>query len=395
MGRRTIAILLLVGGLLLLLVVAGFLLLQEDEPPTDDATAAPVAEEDVTAEVDETPAAPEADEAEVAEGPLVEVVVSLQTVPRGWQMTEAELTTDLRRAELVGENVITDIDDAIGRYARTDIFQGQTLTEDSLVGDPTLAGVEEYGPSSLIPEGYVAQAVPMDRLSSVDYSMAAGDLIDVMITFHISEVDPEFQTLLPNSAVFQFEETAVGVDENGETITERPEPVILDPFGRFETLPNGDLAFTLPSEPQRPLRIGMIVQAAKVIQVGPWVPQDGPQTPTPTPTPNPEATPTPEAGTVPTATPTPPDVVLLALSPQQQLLLRYAIETGADIDYAIRSVEDGQIYGVQNVDFRYLLDRFDIDVPLDFEYTAEQPILVTVTPTPLAGEETTTPADEQ
>ncbi len=384
MGRRTIAILLLVGGLLLLLIVAGYLLLQDDDLPTNNDTTPPVAEEGVP-EVDESSPPPPVDDVE--EGPLVEVVVSLQTVPRGWQMTEAELTTDLRRAELVGENVITNIDDVIGRYARTDIFQGQTLTKDALVGDPTLAGVEEYGPSSLIPEGYVAQAVPMDRLSSVDYSMEAGDLIDVMITFHISQVDPEFQTLLPNSAVFIFEETTVGVDDDGQAISEQPEAIILDPYGRVETLPNGDLAFILPSEAQRPLRIGMIVQAAKVIQVGPWVPQEGPQTPTPTPTPNPEMTPTPEAGAVPTATPAPPDVVLLALSPQQQLLLRYAIETGADIDYAIRSVGDGQIYGVQNVDFRYLLDRFNIEVPLDFEYTAEQPILVTVTPTPLANDE--------
>src|SRR5690606_33768878 len=115
MGRRTIAILLLVGGLLLLLIVAGYLLLQDDDLPTNNDTTPPVAEEGVP-EVDESSPPPPVDDVE--EGPLVEVVVSLQTVPRGWQMTEAELTTDLRRAELVGENVITNIDDVIGRYAR-------------------------------------------------------------------------------------------------------------------------------------------------------------------------------------------------------------------------------------------------------------------------------------
>lgn len=134
------------------------------------------------------------------------------------------------------------------------------------------------------------------------------------------------------------------------------------------------------------MRVSMLLQAAKVIQVGPWTPQDGPQVPTPTPTPDPEATPTPEAGTVPTPTPIPPDVLLLALSPQQQLLLRYALETGADVDYALRGVEDGQLFNVENVDINYLLSRFGIEVPLDYEYTAEQPALVTVTPTPEGGE---------
>lgn len=378
MGRRAIAILLLVGGLLLLLVVAGFFLLQGDEP-ADETTPAPVAEEDVTPGAEGT-AAPEPD-AQESPPAMVEVVVSLQTVPRGWQMTETELTTDLRRAELVGDNVITDIDDAVGKYVRTDVFQGQTLTEDVLVSDLTLAGVEDYGPSSLIPEGYVAQAVPLDRLSSIGYGVNSGDLVDVMITFHISEVDPEFQTLLRNSAAFLFEGTPN--EETGETALNI---LLLDPFGRFETLADGSLAFITPSEDQRPMRVSMLLQAAKVIQVGPWTPEDGPQVPTPTPTPDPEATPTPEAGTVPTPTPVPPDVLLLALSPQQQLLLRYAIETGADVDYALRSVEDGQLFNVENVDLNYLLSRFGIEVPLDYEFTAEQPALVTVTPTPEGGE---------
>src|SRR5690606_31844852 len=122
-----------------------------------------------------------------------------------------------------------------------------------------------------------------------------------------------------------------------------------------------------PSERRRPVRVAMLIQAAKVIQVGPWSEIDAPMVPTATPTPDPEATPTPEAGAIPTATPTPPDVVLLALSPQQQLLLKYAVESGADIDYALRGVDNGQIFGVENVDINYLLQRFNIEVPIDYD----------------------------
>ena len=377
MGRRTIAILLLVGGLLLLLVVAAFFLLQGgDEPEVAETT--PVVEDDVTPGAEGTTPAPSAPQETPSASTLIEVVVSLQTVPRGWQMTEAELTTDMRRAELVGDNVITNIEDAIGKYTRNEVFQGQTLTKDVLVGDPRLAGVEDYGPSSLIPPGFVAQAVPMDRLSSVGFGMGEGDLVDVMITFLVTEIDPEFQTILENSAVFFLEG-----QPNEETGEAQRTIFLLDPFGRFETLPNGDLTLLSPSESQRPTRVSIIIQAAKVIQIGPWTEMQGPVVPTPTPTPDPAATPTPEVGAVPTATPPPSDVVLLALSPQQQLLLKYAVETNADIDYALRGVDNGQIFGVENVDINYLLQRFNIEVPVDFGYTLEAdlvPINPTATP---------------
>lgn len=376
MGRRAIAILLLIGGLLLLLVVAAFFLLQDTDQPASvpDTPVADVAA-DGTPSPEET-ASPDIVDQEPSAGTLVEVVVSLQTVPRGWQMTEAELTTDMRRAELVDENVVVNIEDVVGKYARTEIFQGQTLTTDVLVGDPRLAGTDEYGPSSLIPAGAVAQAVPLDRLSSVGYGIAPGDFVDVMVNFYVSAVDPEFQTLLQNSAAFFLE--GPPDEETGET---QRTVFVLDPFGRFEALPNGDLTLLTPSERRRPVRVAMLIQAAKVIQVGPWNEVGAPEVPTATPTPDPEATPTPEAGVIPTATPTPPDVVLLALSPQQQLLLKYAVESGADIDYALRGVDNGQIFGVENVDINYLLQRFNIEVPIDYDFTVE-PVLVTVTPTP-------------
>jgi Flp pilus assembly protein CpaB len=381
MGRRPIAILLLVGGLVILVVVAVVLLLNRSEEPNDVVveTSIPVTEGEGTPGTPVT-SAPEAAEGAPEGTPrLVPVVVSVQTVPRGWQMTTAELEVDLRRSDFVGDNVITSIDDVVGKYARTDIFQGQTVTNDLLVSDPRLSGIEDYGPSSLIPEGFVAQAVPMDRLSSVAYGFDNGDFVDIMVTFMVAEVDPEFQTLLRNSASFILEEPA---GEEGTTVRQ---VYTIPAFGRFDELPTGDLGLVLPSEEtQRPMRVSIILQGAKVVNVGTWSPADAPSIPTPTPTPNPEATPTPEAGAVPTATPTPPDVVLLALSPQQQLFLRYALDVGADVDYALRSVEDGQVFSIENVDLTYTLQRFNIEIPVDFEYTVE-PVLVTVTPPP-AGE---------
>jgi Flp pilus assembly protein CpaB len=379
MGRRTLAILFLIGGLLLLGLIA-FLYLSGGlgGNGTPDVVDVPTPEVEVgegtpqPVAVQPTPAV----SGEVSD--LISVVVSIQTVPRGWRMTEEELALDLRRADEVGNNVITNLEDAVGLYARTDIFQGETLTFDALIKDPTLAGVEEYGPSSLIPEGYVAQGVPMDRLSSVAYGLAAGDFVDVMVTFLIYEIDEEFQTLLQNSAAFVFETVTPGGEDGGEPQVDQS-ILILDPFGRFETLPNGDLALITPSEEQRPVQVSFVLQGAKVIQVGPYFPPDIVAVPTPTPTPDPGATPTPEAGVVPTATPLPPDVIVLAMTPQQQLVMKYAVESAANIDYALRGPDDGQVYAVDNIDLNYFLSRFNIEPPIDYGYTVS-PVFATVTP---------------
>lgn len=349
-GRRLIAILVGVAGLLILVVVVLALVLQSDQPEVVEVVASPGAEGTLAPEVTPSPTiAPDVT--------MVEVVVSLQTVPRGWQMTEAELATDMRLASEVKSNVITRIEDAIGLYARNQIYQGETLTTDSLVKDPTLIGIENYGPSSLVPPGWVAMAVPLDRLSSVAYALDAGDSIDIMLTFTLNALDQEFQTLLFNSATFFLQEQ----DEilPGETT---PNIFVIDPYGRFETLATGDVAHIGPSEDtQRPYPVSVILQNARVINVGTWVPPEPARPPTPTPEPD-APTPTP-GGPPPTPTPPPPDVLLLALPPQQQLFMKYALEVTADVDYALRGINDGQQYAFQNVEINYLLEQFGITVP--------------------------------
>jgi hypothetical protein len=198
-------------------------------------------------------------------------------------------------------------------------------------------------------------AVPMDRLNSVAYGFAPGDSVDIMLSFTLNPVDQDFQTLLFNSATFYLQ-------QEGEEGTTTSNIFVIDPYGRFETIATGDLAHIGPSEdPQRPIPVSIILQNARVIEVGTYEPSVPAIPPTPTPDPN-EPTPTP-GGPPPTPTPPPPDVTLLALPPQQQLFLKYALETNGDIDFALRSVGDGQLYTVQQVDINYLLQQFGINVP--------------------------------
>ncbi|NJN53593.1 MAG: hypothetical protein HC804_01865 [Anaerolineae bacterium] len=269
---------------------------------------------------------------------------------------------------------------------RTDIFQGQTLTRDKLAGDITEIVTSEYGPSSLIPPGFVAQAVPLSTfrldpggaIASVGYGVSEGDYVDILLLFDMRQIDEEFQTLLPNDlALFVTVEVE---DTNEKRFLE------IDPYGNFEELPTGDTVHIRPREFQRPYIVGVVIQNAKVIQVGKYeLPVSAAsQIATPTPTALPEGAPTPTPGapsSFPTSTPTPPEVLVVALQPQQQLLLRYALEVGADVDFALRGINDGQLYPVENVDLNFLLQRFNIEIPPDFGYTLDTNYYI-ITPTP-------------
>jgi Flp pilus assembly protein CpaB len=387
MNRRTIAIIVFIVGIVLLAVVGlSFLNSQGAGQADETPTPQPEVNELGTPIATEEGAPPPVDEQIPSDlPPMMEVVVSLQTVPRGWLITENELTTDLRVADAIPSNVITQIEDVVGKFARTDIFQGETITFDDLAEDITLIGQNEFGPSSLIPPGFIAASIPIDRLSSVAYGASEGDYVDIMITFLFSEIDREFQSYLLNSGIVIIEE----IDpESGEPSVEI---VVIPQLGIFEELATGEIAHVRPSEDQRPIPITMILQNARVIQVGQFVPPEDVTVPTPTPeVVEGEETPTPEAGEIPpTATP-PPGVLVVALSPQQQLFLKYAVESTADIDFALRGVNDGQLYEVENMDLLSFMERYNIEVPPNTNFTlditrmpseGESPAAVQPTPT--------------
>lgn len=389
MNRRNFAILIFIVALLILGLLGVVYVMQSNsgQPAQGQADIPPGAEIPPGSETTPIPGM----EPGQPMPELFDVVVSIQTVPRGYRLTENELVLEKRLPEDIPSNVITNLADAVGLYARKDIYQGETLTYDALVQDPTILGQSEYGPSSLIPPGFVAAAVPMNRLSSVAYGLDTGDFVDIMLSFVFYQIDEQFQTYLQNAAVFFLEDVQQAIEAGEGEDLGTQEVVIIAPYGRFEALPTGDLAHIAPSESQRPVQVSMILQNAKVIQVGEWFPPAAVQGPTPTPSPVPANT-TPEPTPFqPGPSPTPqPKVLLLALSPQQQLFLKYAVESNAVITFALRGVQggvpDNQLYSVQNVDINYLLQRFNIEVPPNFNYSVDTVIEErAITPTPLSA----------
>lgn len=63
-----------------------------------------------------------------------------------------------------------------------------------------------------------------------------------------------------------------------------------------------------------------------------------------------------------------PDAILLAVAPQEALILKYLIDAGAPMDLLLRSPGNNSLLAVVPVDEQFLIDYFqlDLDVPLNF-----------------------------
>lgn len=63
-----------------------------------------------------------------------------------------------------------------------------------------------------------------------------------------------------------------------------------------------------------------------------------------------------------------PDAILLAVAPQEALILKYLIDSGAPMDILMRSPGNNSLMAVTPVDEQYLIDYFqlDIEAPLNF-----------------------------
>jgi hypothetical protein len=123
----------------------------------------------------------------------------------------------------------------------------------------------------------------------------------------------------------------------------------------------------------------LTVQAAKVIRVGPWIEPPPPPPPA-------------EGEQAPTPTPALPDIVTLAVTPQDALVLLWLRQSFIYSEMALRAAgEENADHLTEAVTLQYMLTRFNIAVPPKIEFVMsasdreqqlEQELLNTPTPTP-------------
>lgn len=314
---------------------------------------------------------------------MVEIVVAFQNLPRGITIPEDGVGTQLWPREALPEEgnyfLASERDLVIGQIARTDIVRGAPILSRQLVENLYEVAADGSDAAAILNglpdnQNWVAVSIPLDPsgIGQVAYGIQDGDWVDVILSFLFVDVDPTFQTRMPNniSLITRLEtgELSIGAPRQG-----RPEASTLTPEG----------VLLGPSEPsQRPRLVTQrTVTNAFVVHVG-YFPEGGQfigGTPTPMeiatlpPPPGDETDPanqTPD----PTETPYAPVIITLAVSPQDALVLTWAVDSQIPITLALRAAGDTSTTNTQPVTLDYMIRTFNAEPPNALEFALEPPI---------------------
>jgi len=300
---------------------------------------------------------------------LVECVIAVQQIPRGFAIPPNAVTTRPWPEVSAPASAIFNLESVIGKKARTDIFREQPILTNMLVDD--LANLANVGSdaAAVLPNNRVAVSVPMDRITSVAYAIQPGDRVDVMVTLLFVNVDPVFQTIEPNTVTLQ--NAATGVTTAGIEGYERVD--------LREQVGEEIIKYIVgPSERQRPRMVTQrTVQEALVVWVGDF-PISGRLffvVPSPTPVPTVDESGSGNAGGNATEQPTPipprPDIITLAVSPQDAVVLTWMMEARLPITFALRSATSTSQVPTDPVNLQYITETFRIDIPGNLDYSIE------------------------
>ncbi|MEO1441407.1 MAG: SAF domain-containing protein, partial [Chloroflexota bacterium] len=302
---------------------------------------------------------------------LVNIVIAVQELPRGFRIPANAVTIRPWPEESVPFNAVLEVENVVNKIARTDIFREQPILSNMLVDDfenlaNDLARVGSDA-AAILPDTLVAIAMPVDRITSVAYAVQDGDRVDVIVSMLFVDVDEAFQSIEPSNLTLFTENEDGGID------------LLSGVAGRPDTINIGSGGVIIsPSEPQRPrLLTQRTIQDALVVKTGEF-PIDGrfigiPPTPTPVPVEDDEEA---EEDGPPPPTPVPPrpDILTLGLTPQDAVLLVWAIEARLPLTLALRSATDTRRVPTEPVTLDYFMSEYRITVPAKRDYSIEPAI---------------------
>ncbi len=319
------------------------------------------------------------------------VVVVTQQVQRGDIITPDKLDYYDQPSDLVLPTMYMDVNQVVGKMARYTL-DPYTIVTSNLITDSPLT--EQGSDDALfITPGMVAVSIPVSRLSSVSYAPQRGDHVNVIVTMLFVDLDTEWQTILPNWTGNVIGPGGGAILEGGSTVPNTALTTLLgQPFrgaaeqGRSANDSSGQTFYLLPSEGQRPRLVSQtLVQDVIVLQMGNFLtPAEKAAleatAPAPTATPEPGAQQPAQATPMPTAVPAPPDVITLIVSPQDAVTLNYLVYGGAQLTLVLRNPKDTQTTGTEAVTLSYLLDQYNIPIPVKLPYGFQPAVTDLVSP---------------
>ncbi|MGB7873608.1 MAG: SAF domain-containing protein [Anaerolineales bacterium] len=291
----------------------------------------------------------------------VKIYIAGQNIPQGETITEDVLATiDIPQESVVSVMFTEDQRaDLVNKVARYPIDQGVVITR-SMVSDGTVAaGGPEW--ASNIPQGMTAIAIPTSRLESVAFGVRDGAHVDLSACFLFVDVDPSFQTELPNHVSGLIApETAAEGQAPGITLSVTGDGGVQGRTEVESAFQQG--IYVIPSEGQRPrLVCQMILQNVAVLKLGTFA---LPQTTQPVAD---QADPEAQAAQPQEI----PDVVTLIVTPQDSVTLSYLVYGGAKITMSLRNVLDESRVATEAATLQFLLSQYNIPVPAKLPYAMQ------------------------
>jgi Flp pilus assembly protein CpaB len=292
-----------------------------------------------------------------------EVYYVIQDIAQGAPITENNLGFYTLPQPAVAEGMFTrdEMPLLVGKFAKYPLSAGVIITSQMISDSPD---VDTGGPqvASHIPVGMNAIAVPITRLGSVGFAVSDGAHVNVTACMLMVDVDPSYQTELPNHS---------GVVTGPANVPPAVMPGISlglvtagDPpyQGRTEVEPAFQQGiYILPSEPQRPrLVCQMILQDVHVLKLGNFSVASSPAAA--------NAQPTQEAGQAAQAAEAPPDIITLVVTPQDAVTLTYMIYANIPLNLTLRRGGDDSRQDTEAATLGFLLSQYNIPVPVKLAY---------------------------
>lgn len=306
------------------------------------------------------------------------VVIAGRPLPVGERLRDDILTTELRPTSniaLQGGYTFADTEQLIGQIIKTNIAEGQAILAPMIALDPTDLAASGSDIALYVDQGNVAVAFPVDQYSGAAFAMRPGDSVDVMMSMPVVELDPEYNTKLPN-VTQRVDELALSEGRDflfPEALEGRLE--LVEPLNLVGEVSGPISQDEEDKSTQVPRRITQLtIQQAQVVWVGTWqdplelerraaqaaaeaelaAAESGQPVPTPTP--------------LPSRLEAEPDVVILSLPAQDALSLKWSLERGLDIDLVLRAPNDTTTFATNSVSLPVLIDNGALRIPEKNEF---------------------------
>ncbi len=304
---------------------------------------------------------------------FVSVVIADQPLPVGERLREDILTTEMRPTSniaLQGGYTFTDTEQLIGQIVKTDIAMGQAILAPMIALNPTDLAATGSDIALYVDQGQVAIAFPIDQYSGAAYAMRPGDMVDVLMSMPVVELDPEYNTKLPNVSQ-RVDELALAEGRDflfPETLEGRLE--LVEPLNMVGEI-SGPINEDEKDKSTQVLRriTQLTIQQAEVVWIGTWRDPMELQRQASQAAAEAELAAANNDFPVPTPTPLPvrleaePDVVILSMSAQDALALKWSLERGLDIDLVLRSPNDTTVFATNSVSLPVLVDNGALRIP--------------------------------